>query len=311
MTTASSPHPAPAADVARSEDVSVDDHSTDRRRLSRAMIWLLCGYVAFVLVLMVARGAYMSPDLFIVFALVIAVVLGRTRLFLRDWLPFAAIFLAWESMRGLADELGTAVHSDDVIALERFLFFGRVPSVELAGGASTSPARSARSIWPRRSCTWRISRCRWSSRLPSGSRTATLFYRYLLALMLMSFAAFMCYLLFRLRHRDLLARSASRWSVTDIARKHVRAAALRAGDHVAVRQHLRQSGGGIPVAALGLPAAGLPLRPESMAARLADPAGLERRHLVLGRVPRPPLRVDVVAESSSRSAPTRRSRVAR
>ena len=141
-----SPHPAPAADVARSEDVSVDDHSTDRRRLSRAMIWLLCGYVALVLVLMVARGAYMSPDLFIVFALVIAVVLGRTRLFLRDWLPFAAIFLAWESMRGLADELGTAVHSDDVIALERFLFFGRVPQWS-SRRRSTSPAPSARWIW--------------------------------------------------------------------------------------------------------------------------------------------------------------------
>lgn len=89
------------------------------------MVVLLVGYIVVVLALMVARGAYMSPDLFIILALVIAVVLGRTRLFLRDCLPFAAIFLGCESMRGLADELGAAVHSDDVIAIERFFFFGR------------------------------------------------------------------------------------------------------------------------------------------------------------------------------------------
>jgi hypothetical protein len=61
------------------------EHHDARRHLSRAMIALLTGYVILVLTLMIARGAYMSPDLFIVFALVIAVVLGRTWLFLRDW----------------------------------------------------------------------------------------------------------------------------------------------------------------------------------------------------------------------------------
>ena len=115
------------------------DHHDDRRRLSRAMIALLIGYVALVVVLMIARGAYMSPDLFIVLALVVAVVLGRTRLFLRDWLPFAAIFLAWESMRGLADELGATVHSDDIIAIERFFFLGRVPSEQLESADVSQP----------------------------------------------------------------------------------------------------------------------------------------------------------------------------
>ena len=67
----------------------------------------------------------------------IAVVLGRTWLFLRDWLLFAAIFLGWESMRGLADEAGARVHSDDVIAIERF-FFGNVPSEVLQRALHTA-----------------------------------------------------------------------------------------------------------------------------------------------------------------------------
>ena len=89
-----------------SEVVIPDPDAHEGRRLSRIMVGILVAYVAFILVLMVVRGAYMSPDLFVVLALVIVVVMGRTRLFLRDWLPFVAIFLGWESMRGLADELG-------------------------------------------------------------------------------------------------------------------------------------------------------------------------------------------------------------
>jgi membrane-associated phospholipid phosphatase len=42
-----------------------------------------------------------------------------------------AILLAWEAMRGFADQFGMMVHSDDVIAIERFLFLGIVPTVEL------------------------------------------------------------------------------------------------------------------------------------------------------------------------------------
>ena len=174
------------------------------------MIWLLCGYVALVLVLMVARGAYMSPDLFIIFALVIAVVLGRTRLFLRDWLPFAAIFLAWESMRGLADELGTAVHSDDVIAIERFLFFGRVPSEELQAAFHV-----AGSVSPLDMATTFLYVAHFALPLVVAFvfwiQDRALFYRFLLALMLMSFAAFICYLLFPLPRRDSLAPSESHW----------------------------------------------------------------------------------------------------
>jgi membrane-associated phospholipid phosphatase len=181
------------------------------------MIVLLVGYVLVVLALMVARGAYMSPDLFVILALVIAVVLGRTRLFLRDWLPFAAIFLGWESMRGLADELGAAVHSDDVIAIERFFFFGRVPSEELQAAFHVAGSINLLDL-----ATTFLYVAHFA--LPLAVAFAfwvlerTLFYKYLLALMLMSFAAFVCYLLIPVAPPRFAGAFGETLAVTDIAR---------------------------------------------------------------------------------------------
>lgn len=181
------------------------------------MVGVLIGYVALILVLMVVRGAYMSPDLFVILALVVAVVMGRTRLFLRDWLPFAAIFLGWESMRGLADELGATVHSDDVIALERFFFAGRIPSEELQAAwhvpgqvnvldLATTFLYVAHFALPLvvAFAFWVLER--------------RLFYRYLLALMLMSFAAFVCYVLIPVAPPRFAGSFGDALAVEDIAR---------------------------------------------------------------------------------------------
>ena len=170
------------------------DPDSQQRRLSRTMVFLLVGYVALIVVLMAVRGAYISPDLFVIFAAVIAVVLGRTRLFLRDWLPIVAIFLGWESMRGLADQFGVAVHSDDVIALEQAIFFGTVPSVELqrmfhvVGSVNALDLFATFLYVAHFALPLTVGFVFW---LVDRNR----FYRYLLALMLMSFTAFICFLL--------------------------------------------------------------------------------------------------------------------
>src|SRR4026209_971650 len=126
-----------AQDLPISEASAADSTERSGRRLSRVMVGILVAYVAFILVLMVVRGAYMSPDLFVVLALVIVVVVGRTRLFLRDWLPFVATFLGWASRRGPAAQLGATVHSTDVSALERFFFAGAIPSEVLQAAFHT------------------------------------------------------------------------------------------------------------------------------------------------------------------------------
>ena len=101
------------------------------RSLNRFTSVLLVGYLGFIVLFMVLRRASLSPDVFVVFVSVIAVMLGRGKAFIRDWAPFLLIFLAWEAMRGIAYQFGATVQSDSVIALERFIAFGFVPPVAL------------------------------------------------------------------------------------------------------------------------------------------------------------------------------------
>ena len=84
---------------------------------------------------------------------------GRTRLFLRDWLPFVVIFLAYELMRGIADDAGFPVHVTDVIAAERWLFAGTIPPPGCRTGWRPRPASGRPRSRPR-SCTCCTSRSR-------------------------------------------------------------------------------------------------------------------------------------------------------
>ena len=96
--------------------------------LTRLTNWLVAPYLVAILVLMLGLRVSPSPDLVIVLLALGAVLMGRGISFVRDWAPFLALFLAWEMMRGIANEFGQAVQSDSVIAIERALFGGHVPS---------------------------------------------------------------------------------------------------------------------------------------------------------------------------------------
>jgi hypothetical protein len=85
-------------------------------------------YSALVVLLMFLRGIEITPDVMAVAFGLGAVILGRGRLFLRDWLPFVALFLAYELMRGLADNVGLPVHITDMVTAERLVAFGYIPS---------------------------------------------------------------------------------------------------------------------------------------------------------------------------------------
>ena len=109
---------------------TTDEHDA-RRRTER---WLLVGvgaYAALVVALMFSGGLRITPDVLVVALGLVAVLLGRTRLFLRDWLPFVVIFLAYELMRGIADDAGFPVHIADVRDLELALFGGTLPTAWL------------------------------------------------------------------------------------------------------------------------------------------------------------------------------------
>jgi hypothetical protein len=101
------------------------------RRNDRLLLALVAGYIALLSALMIARGVSITPDVLLVALGLAAVLVGRGRLFVRDWIPFIGLFFAYELMRGYADNLGFSVHVADVLAVERALFGGNVPTAVL------------------------------------------------------------------------------------------------------------------------------------------------------------------------------------
>ncbi|MBA3779990.1 MAG: phosphatase PAP2 family protein [Chloroflexi bacterium] len=106
----------------------VDPHEGLGTRNDRLLLSGVVAYVALLSALMIARGIAVTPDVLLVAMGLAAALLGRGRLFLRDWVPFIALFFAYELMRGYADDLGAAVHVTDIIALERLLHLGALPT---------------------------------------------------------------------------------------------------------------------------------------------------------------------------------------
>jgi hypothetical protein len=129
-TTAAQPTPATESTPA---DVVLDPAApgTLGRRNDRLLLWLVAGYIVLLSALMIVRGVSITPDVLLVALGLAAILLGRGRLFLRDWVPFIGLFFAYELMRGYADNLGLGVHVGDVLGIERWLFLGNVPTAVL------------------------------------------------------------------------------------------------------------------------------------------------------------------------------------
>lgn len=172
-----------------SEKVLVPEHAPHGRSLNRFTTVVLVVYLLFIVAFMVLKRAAVTADVFVVFVSVVAVMLGRGRAFVRDWAPFLLIFLAWEAMRGVANRFGAEVQSDAVIAVERFISFGIVPPEELQRllhtpgvvgplELATAVVYAAHFLLP-----LAVAFVLWLKR-----RTA--YYRYVIALMVMSFAQF-------------------------------------------------------------------------------------------------------------------------
>ena len=129
LTAAEAPVATPTGRATSSESGTdaATDHGLDRRN-DRLLLVAIAAYVGFLSILMILKGISVTPDLLLVALGLAAVILGRGRLFIRDWVPFIGLFLAYELMRGFADDVGARVHSSDVLALERSLFGGHLPT---------------------------------------------------------------------------------------------------------------------------------------------------------------------------------------
>lgn len=99
-----------------------------RRRNDRLLVAGVLVYAAVVIVLMIVGGVAITPDLLAVAFGLVALLLGRGRLFLRDWVPFIVLLLAYELMRGLADDAGLPLHSTDLALADRIVALGALPT---------------------------------------------------------------------------------------------------------------------------------------------------------------------------------------
>ena len=88
---------------------------------------LLLAYLVIVVFLMLFKNISITPDRLFIFLLFGAVIAGRGVSFLRDWIPFIALILAYEMLRGFADGL-FEVHVTELITGERFVFGGFLPT---------------------------------------------------------------------------------------------------------------------------------------------------------------------------------------
>ena len=182
---------------------------------NRLALIALAVYMAVLLYLMIVAGLWPTFDLVIVGIALLALILGRGRLFLRDWIPFLLIFLAWEAMRGLADNFGASVHSDSVIAIERAISFGIVPTVELQRllyvpgrvsfiDVATSLLYAGHFVFP-----LGIAFVFWL-------RDRALYYRFAVTLLAMALAAFVVYLLLPVAPPRFAYQHGEALPVTDI-----------------------------------------------------------------------------------------------
>lgn len=87
-------------------------------------------YMTLASAFLIYEGKWVAPDKLVLFLLLGCLLIGRGRQFILDWLPFVFILLSYDFLRGFADNLGSRVHFQEMINVDKFLF-GSVPTVAL------------------------------------------------------------------------------------------------------------------------------------------------------------------------------------
>lgn len=107
----------------------------EERSHGTLVVLIFLAYMAVAAGLYVWRGASFTPDRWLVLLLLGALVMGRALAFLRDWVPVVLLIAGYEMMRKLAGQMvaeqGRNVHVQDLIAADRAIFAGQLPTIWL------------------------------------------------------------------------------------------------------------------------------------------------------------------------------------
>jgi membrane-associated phospholipid phosphatase len=124
---------------------SRDDHGAhpDPRRLDRQLLHsvvsrlprrstaAVVAFVAAAALEIYLFGLSLTPDHFLLVSLVAAVVLRRTRAYVRDFLPFLLLIVLYQEARGIAHLVHPNPYYMPQLQLEQWLFAGHIPTVDL------------------------------------------------------------------------------------------------------------------------------------------------------------------------------------
>lgn len=158
------------------------------------LVALAMAYLAGITAIMIWRGISVSPDYLLLLLVPVALLSGRLVGYLRDWVPFVALFLAYEAMRGVAGHTGIPAQVQAPADLEQWVFGGTLPTVQVqhlvAWAGLSGPSDLAATV---------VYFCHFA--VPVGIGMALwlvdrpAFLRFTTALLGMSFVAFIIYLL--------------------------------------------------------------------------------------------------------------------
>ena len=105
------------------------------RRLASVRRAAITVWVAVIVARTATTGVAFNRELILLYVCtgLLAASIGRRRviLILRDWLPFAVVLLVYDLSRGAADLIGTPTQWAWQPAVDRWMFFGAVPTVWL------------------------------------------------------------------------------------------------------------------------------------------------------------------------------------
>jgi membrane-associated phospholipid phosphatase len=149
-------------------------------------------YLALIFGVMLWRGVSIEPEWVVLALLLIAIAMGRGRVFIADWGPFLVLFFAYEAMRGFAAKTGFA--ANDMSGLEKTVF-GSIPTVTLQHAFYNPAAVGPQDL---------VAMFFYFMHFPLPILVGFIFWwrsrehyrRYIAALLLMCFLAFVTYLFF-------------------------------------------------------------------------------------------------------------------
>lgn len=87
--------------------------------------------IALIGAVFIVQRNFWTPDTLFLALLVVFVVFGQTRAFLIRFVPLIALLLVYDSFRGIADDLNKNVHFFEMIYVDRVMFGGVLPTTTL------------------------------------------------------------------------------------------------------------------------------------------------------------------------------------